>query len=147
MDKNTDKLAALFAEVFSEDSLMRVIFSGKRRKSLEYGKVTLRPMQIGGRLKYQAEYTYPKKVTHSNLDAADARSLALHLICEEFKQANIFARDSEIQVLAAKPETPRITRKALTVPAGPPSRLCPQPPWPTTAQKIMYCLRAFPVIF
>ena len=108
-------------------------------------------MQIGGRLKYQAEYTYPKKVTHSNLDAADARSLALHLICEEFKQANIFARDSEIQVLAAKPETPRITRKALTVPAAaasaPPSRLCPQPPWPTTAQKIMYCLRAFPVIF
>ena len=118
MDKNTDKLAALFAEVFSEDSLMKVIFSGKRRKSLEYGKVTLRPMQIGGRLKYQAEYTYPKKVTHSNLDAADARSLALHLICEEFKQANIFARDSEIQVLAAKPETPRITRKALTVPAA-----------------------------
>lgn len=44
MDKNTDKLAALFAEVFSEDSLMKVIFSGKRRKSLEYGKVTLRPM-------------------------------------------------------------------------------------------------------
>ena len=118
MDKNTDKLAALFAEVFSEDSLVKIIFSGKRRKSLEYGKVTLRPMQIGGRLKYQAEYTYPKKVTHSNLDAADARSLALHLICEEFKQANIFARDSEIQVLAAKPETPRITRKALTVPAA-----------------------------
>ena len=57
MDKNTDKLAALFAEVFSEDSLMKVIFSGKRRKSLEYGKVTLRPMQISGRLKYQAEYT------------------------------------------------------------------------------------------
>ena len=106
MDKNTDKLAALFAEVFSEDYLVKVIFSGKRRKSLEYGKVTLRPMQIGGRLKYQAEYTYPKKVTHSNLDAADARSLALHLICEEFKQANIFARDSEIQVLARRRSQP-----------------------------------------
>lgn len=61
MDKNTDKLAALFAEVFSEDSLVKVIFSGKRRKSLEYGKVTLRPMQIGGRLKYQAEYTTLRK--------------------------------------------------------------------------------------
>lgn len=26
MDKNTDKLAALFAEVFSEDSLVKIIF-------------------------------------------------------------------------------------------------------------------------
>lgn len=119
MDKNTDKLTALFAEVFSDDSLMKIIFSAKRRKSLEYSKVTLRPMQIGGRLKYQAEYTYPKKVTHSNLDAADARSLALRLICEEFKQANVFARGSEIQILAAKPETPRIIRKNSAAPAAP----------------------------
>ena len=133
MDKNTDKLTALFAEVFSEDSLMKVIFSGKRRKSLEYSKVTLRPMQIGGRLKYQAEYTYPKKVTHSNLDTAAARSLALRLICEEFKQANIFTRDSEIQVLAAKPETPRITRKALTMPTAAASAAVAAAPAPALA--------------
>lgn len=133
MDKNTDKLTALFAEVFSEDPLMKVIFSGKRRKSLEYSKVTLRPMQIGGRLKYQAEYTYPKKVTHSNLDTAAARSLALRLICEEFKQANIFTRDSEIQVLAAKPETPRITRKALTMPTAAASAAVAAAPAPALA--------------
>ena len=54
----------------------------------------------------------------SVMSRTKAREIALHLICEEFKQANIFARDSEIQVLAAKPETPRITRKALTVPAA-----------------------------
>lgn len=119
MDKNTDKLEQLFAEIFAGDSLLKIIFSGKRKKSLAYSKVMMRPLKIGGKAKYQAEYTYPKKVTHSNLEAGDARSLALRLVCEDFKQINIFLRDSEIQVLAAKPETPRITRKNLAAPTAP----------------------------
>ena len=118
MDKNIDKLEQLFTEIFNEDTLLKIIFSGKRKKSLAYSKVMMRPLKIGGEAKYQAEYTYPKKVTHSNLDAADARSLVLRLVCEDFKQINIFLRDSEIQVLAAKPETPRIIRKALAAPAA-----------------------------
>ena len=118
MDKNIDKLEQLFTEIFNEDTLLKIIFSGKRKKSLAYSKVMMRPLKIGGQAKYQAEYTYPKKVTHSNLEAGDARSLALRLVCEDFKQINIFTRDSEIQVLAAKPETPRIIRKALAAPAA-----------------------------
>ena len=119
MDKNTDKLEQLFAELFAGNSLLKIIFSGKRKKSLAYSKVMMRPLKISGKTKYQAEYTYPKKVTHSNLEKDDARSLALRLVCEDFKQLNIFTRDSEIQVLAAKPETPRIMRKALPAPAAP----------------------------
>ena len=118
MDKNIDKLEQLFTEIFNEDTLLKIIFSGKRKNSLAYSKVMMRPLKIGGEAKYQAEYTYPKKVTHSNLEAGDARSLALRLVCEDFKQINIFLRDSEIQVLAAKPETPRIIRKALAAPAA-----------------------------
>ncbi len=118
MDKNTDKLEELFTEIFTGDSLLKIIFSGKRKKSLAYSKVMMRPLKIGGRAKYQAEYTYPKKVTHSNLEAGDARSLALRLVCEDFKQINIFTRGSEIQVLAAKPERPRITHKDLAAPAA-----------------------------
>ncbi len=121
MDKNTDKLEELFTEIFTGDSLLKIIFSGKRKKSLAYSKVMMRPLKIGGRAKYQAEYTYPKKVTHSNLEAGDARSLALRLVCEDFKQINIFTRDSEIQVLAAKPERPRITHKDLAAPAASPA--------------------------
>ena len=118
MDKNIDKLEQLFTEIFAGDSLLKIIFSGKRKKSLAYNKVMMRPLKIGRQAKYQAEYTYPKKVTHSNLEAGDARSLALRLVCEDFKQINIFLRDSEIQVLAAKPETPRITRKNLAAPVS-----------------------------
>lgn len=122
MDKNTDKLEQLFAELFAGNSLLKIIFSGKRKKSLAYSKVMMRPLKVSGKTKYQAEYTYPKKVTHSNLEKDDARSLALRLVCEDFKQLNIFTRDSEIQVLAAKPETPRIMRKALPAPAAPTSK-------------------------
>lgn len=118
MDKNIDKLEQLFTEIFNEYTLLKIIFSGKRKKSLAYSKVMMRPLKIGGEAKYQAEYTYPKKVTHSNLENGDARSLALRLVCDDFKQINIFLRDSEIQVLAAKPETPRIIRKALAAPAA-----------------------------
>lgn len=109
---NTDKLEQFFREVFSDASLAKVIFSGKRKKSLEYTKVMLRPLTIGGKMKYQVEYTYPKKVTHANLEADAAIALALRLVCEDFKQVNVFTATGETQVLAAKPETPRITRRA-----------------------------------
>lgn len=108
---NTDKLEQFFREVFSDASLAKVIFSGKRKKSLEYTKVMLRHLTIGGKRKYQAEYTYPKKVTHANLEADAAIALALRLVCEDFKQVNVFTATGETQVLAAKPETPRITRR------------------------------------
>ncbi len=119
MDKNIDKtpgfeeLERLFAEIFSGKVLNKIIFSGKRKKSLEYSKVMLRPISVGGRVKYQAEYTYPKKVTHNNLEVSEAPGFALRLVCEEFKQVNVFTSEGEIQVLAAKPEKPRITRMSM----------------------------------
>lgn len=109
---NTDKLEQFFREVFSDTSLAKVIFSGKRKKSLEYTKVMIRPLAMGDGIKYQAEYTYPKKVTHANLEADAAVALALRLVCEDFKQVNVFTATGETQVLAAKPEMPRITRRA-----------------------------------
>ena len=120
MDKNNEninqfsgfeELEQLFDELFSEKTLIKIIFSGKRKKSLEYSKIMLRPISVGGRVKFQAEYTYPKKVTHKNLEAAEAAGFALRLVCEEFKQVNIFTAEAEIHVLAAKPEKPRVTRR------------------------------------
>ena len=45
----------------------------------------MRPVILGDRLVYQAEYSFPKKVTHTNLEAADAVSTALRLVEEDFK--------------------------------------------------------------
>ena len=77
----------------------------------------MRPVILGDRLVYQAEYSFPKKVTHTNLEAADAVSTALRLVEEDFKQVNIFTASEEIQVLASKPQNPRITsKKSVAVP-------------------------------
>lgn len=112
-----EKLQELFNRIFcpeKEDNsgnLIKIIFSAKRKKSLDLNRVTIRPLILGGQLMYQAEYTYPKKVTHANLSAGDAAEISLSLIKSDFKQVNIFLADEEIQVLAAKPENPRITSK------------------------------------
>lgn len=112
-----EKLQKLFIEIFcshvdgSSPMPHKIVFGGKRRKSLECTRVTMRPLMLGGKLLFQAEYTYPKKVTHTNLEAADAVKLALALVAEDFKQVNIFTESEEIQVLASKPENPRITKK------------------------------------
>ena len=114
-----EKLVTLFNEIFAgenpdtADGHLKAVFSGKRRKSLEYNKVTMRPVILGDRLVYQAEYTFPKKVTHTNLEAAEAADFALSLVEKDFKQVNIFTASEEIQVLASKPQNPRITSKNL----------------------------------
>ena len=63
----TLSLTKLFSELCDEGKFQKIIFSDKRKKSLEYQKVILRPILLGGELCCQAEYTYPKKVTHRNL--------------------------------------------------------------------------------
>ena len=67
---------------------------------------------------FQAEYIYPKKVTHSNLDAAQALELSISLVEESFKQINIFNVDEEIQILASKADNPRIKKTAASCTKG-----------------------------
>ena len=109
-----DILQNLLRDSITRGELIRMIFSGKRRKSTPCNKVTLRPLQVSGKYVFQAEYTFDKKVTHENLAAKEAAALALRLVCENFKQVNIFTLSEDIQVLAAKPEKPRITTKPAT---------------------------------
>ena len=106
-----EKLRELFTNIFNEDKPVKMVFSNKRRKSLEYSKVTVRPIMVGEDIKYQAEYTYEKKATHKNFGTDEAVEFCLNLVVEDFKQANIFTVTSDIQVLASKVENPRITKK------------------------------------
>ncbi len=112
------QMNALFEEIFHEEKLIKMIFGGKRKKSQECQKATIRPVRIGGQLVYQVEYTFEKKVTHENLDAAQAITKSLDLITEEFKQINIFMEGEDIQVLASKPSTPKVSRKGGTKKQG-----------------------------
>lgn len=109
------KLEELFTNVFIEDKPVKMVFSNKRRKSLEYNKVTVRPIMIGEEMQYQAEYTFEKKATHKNFGRDEAVDFCVKLIADDFKQANIFTVTSDIQVLASKAENPRITKKTASL--------------------------------
>jgi len=112
------QMTALFEEIFAEEKLIKMIFSDKRKKSQECQKTAIRPVRIGGQLLYQVEYTFEKKVTHENLPAEDAVKKSLDLITEDFKQINIFLDGEDIQVLAAKPATPKVSRRGGTKKQG-----------------------------
>ena len=94
-----------------EPSLIKLVFGDTRKKSLPYKKVTLRPVKIGGSFVFQAEYSYENKVIHENLSAEEACTLALTLIVSDFKQINAFTEEGEMQVLAARPDNPKIIER------------------------------------
>lgn len=112
------QMTALFEEIFREEKLIKMIFGGKRKKSQECQKASIRPVRIAGQLVYQVEYTFEKKVTHENLSAEDAMKKSLDLITEDFKQINIFLEGEDIQVLASKPATPKVSRRGGTKKQG-----------------------------
>ena len=110
MDKLKEILENLIKSLNAngEPSLIKLVFGDLRKKSLPYKKVTIRPVKIGGSFVFQAEYTYTNKVIHENLSQGEACELALTLIVRDFKQINAFAEEGETQVLAARPDNPKV---------------------------------------
>ena len=104
-------LKELFSEILNVN-LKKAVFSSQRRKSLEYSKVLVRPITLKGMLAFQFEYVYEKKAIHQNLWQWEAEERCVTLVAEDFKHVNIFTPSGEIQVLAAKAESPRISRTA-----------------------------------
>lgn len=109
-----EKITQTLCSVFDGGRLIKIVFADRRRKSTEYRKITMRPVTIKGEYMYQAEYHYDKKVTHRNIPYYQGVDFACDVIASDFKQINILAEDEDIQILAAKPDNPRITRR----PAG-----------------------------
>lgn len=114
-----DRITTIFEQVFSLDEkgeapLIKMILSDKRKKSNPVSKVVVRPIKVSGEVKFQFESTFDKKVTHENLDSATSIDKAFNLYINDFKQLNLFTKDGDIQILAAKPEKPRIQKKGAT---------------------------------
>ena len=106
-----EKLVKLLADSIEEEQLIQAIFSGLRKKSTPYKKVTVKPILLRDTYLYQAEYHFEKKVTHENLNKEECLALCTSLIETTFKQANLFCVDGDYQVLANKPDKARILKK------------------------------------
>lgn len=113
-----EKITQTLCSCFDSGKLIKIIFAGKRRKSIEYKKVTLRPVSLKGEYMYQAEFHYDKKVTHQNIPYYEGIDFACNIIENDFKQINILTEDEDIQILASKPDRPKVTRQASQRKAG-----------------------------
>lgn len=109
-----DKLTELFEDIYSSgmgQSFVKAVFSNPRKKSDSCKKVTVRPVMLQGCMGFQGEYHFEKKVTHENVQHTEITVLCLKLVQEQFKQINIQTVSEDIEVLASKPENPKIIRK------------------------------------
>lgn len=113
-----EKIIQTLYSAVSSDKLVKIIIAGKRRKSVPQKKVTLRPVDIKGEYMYQAEFHFDKKVTHKNIPYFEVIDFAENLIQKDFKQINILMENEDIQILAAKADNPKITRKPSIRKAG-----------------------------
>lgn len=109
-----EKFNELIYEILGNQSLIKMIFSGLRKKTTPYQRVEIRPLLLQGQLCYQIEYHYQKKVTHDNVDQEQCLKLCESFLIEVFKQVNVFCVEGDYQILAAKPDKPRIIKKPAT---------------------------------
>jgi SAM-dependent methyltransferase len=100
-----------FRSLLSAD-LEKMVFSAARNKSVPYKRITLRPISLKGSLAFQAEFAFEKKVTHENLSAEEALELCMQVISQDFKQVNARTNAEDVQILAAKPSKPRVTKRS-----------------------------------
>ncbi len=113
-----DKIIQIFCSALEPENtdttgfnpLVKLVFANRRRKSTEYRKVTLRPVSVRNEYMYQAEYHFEKKVTHRNIPCFEVVDFALQLIRDDFKQVNILTETEDIQILASRPDRPKITK-------------------------------------
>ncbi len=110
-----EQLKQTFQSALFEQTLVKIIFSNPRKKSLPYKKVTLRPILLHGRKMFQAEFHYEKKAIHENLEEGAVLAACLDFVLRDFKQINLFTEESDIQILAAKPDRPKIIQKPGTL--------------------------------
>ncbi len=107
------KINQVLCDAMQSNQVNRMVFASKRRKSIEYKRVTMRPVSIKGELMYQAEFQYDKKVTHKNIPFFEAIDFALDTVKNDFKQINIMTETEDIQILASKPANPKVVRQHL----------------------------------
>lgn len=107
-------LYQLITKQLQAETLIQMVFSNLRKKSNPYRKVTVRPVLIGGELRYQAEFHFEKKAIHENIDPQELIPWCVKQLTDTFKQLNLFAAEGDYQILASHPSRLRILKSAPT---------------------------------
>jgi hypothetical protein len=84
-----------------DEGLARAVLSKPRRAS-PYSRVTVRPVLLGDKLRYQFEYRHGAKTTHANLLPVEAETELGNLIHRDFRQALLQTAAHDYQVVDGK---------------------------------------------
>lgn len=109
-----DGVLTLLRDLIENETFIQAVLSNRRKKKDLCTKVSIRPVQIGDSLRYQAERHHRDKVFHDNLEADALPGFFETLLREQFRQATVFAADADYTILANKPDRVRIVKSPAT---------------------------------
>ena len=92
------------------DNLIRAVISNPRDKD-GISKVKVRPVLIGGELKFQVTEYVGTQVFHKNLSDKEAVAYMEKMITNSFRQCEIIAKDVSLNVLVSKKGKVTISKK------------------------------------
>jgi SAM-dependent methyltransferase len=96
-------LETLVTRLVAEEALTGATVSKPRRSdAAPYAKVTIRPVRVGGELRYGWTYHYPTRTTSENLRPGETVARLLGLLHNGFRQALLHGRTADYQVLVSK---------------------------------------------
>lgn len=97
---------------FAGGGVIYAVLSDMRDKQSRWRRAEIRPVQIGGALRYQAALYDAKQVQHQNLDDAEILTFLETYLGPCFKQAQIYAHDADLHIRFSKRGDGRVLRKA-----------------------------------
>jgi SAM-dependent methyltransferase len=109
------QVISLFEQVLTDQTLISGVFSNTRTPGAQtYQRVTIKPVMVRQQYLYQFAYYERDKVRHHNQTVPEALSTVTSLLENEFKQANVFTSDADVQILINSKQQARIKRKPPT---------------------------------
>jgi SAM-dependent methyltransferase len=110
-------LEALVNGLVADGALTGATLSKPRsRATTPYARVTIKPVRLGGELRYAWTYHHPTRTTSENLRPSETVDRLLDLLHERFRQALLHAPAADYQVLVGRQAT--ILERPATRPAA-----------------------------
>lgn len=99
-----EEVRSVLFKIIEDKEFIHGVISNLRDKSKKdgYTKIDIQPVIIQDELKYQLTYEFKNKVLHENLSEIEFKSKFIELLENEFRQAMIFSKANDYQVLISK---------------------------------------------
>lgn len=111
----SETLKQLLLRIPLEQELIYATISAAVAKgSFLFSKVTIKPVPVKGKILFQFEYHYDKKVTHENLEKPDCIQKILEYMDNGFRQLMLWTTQADFHILSSERQEVKVVQKAAT---------------------------------